>query len=189
LGLLLTLALPALAVMRLGFTDVTATVALAVTPYLTLAWVCFAERRSLATIGLTRTTWKLAPLGIAGALLNLAITASVTAISSRVGIAETQSDLMGRLLQGPGLLLVFLTTNGALLTEICFRAYATDFDSPSDETYRLIRAQLELAETPIGGNDLLVAAQAITFDYTLVTDDESEFVRIAGLRIEDWLRR
>jgi tRNA(fMet)-specific endonuclease VapC len=63
------------------------------------------------------------------------------------------------------------------------------FDSPSDEAYGQIRTQLELAGTPIGGNDLLIAAQAITLDYTLVTDKESEFARISGLRIENWLRK
>jgi tRNA(fMet)-specific endonuclease VapC len=34
------------------------------------------------------------------------------------------------------------------------------FDSPADEVYGSIRTQLELAGTPIGGNDLLIAAQA-----------------------------
>jgi tRNA(fMet)-specific endonuclease VapC len=63
------------------------------------------------------------------------------------------------------------------------------FDSPSDAAYAQIRTQLELAGTPIGGNDLLIAAQAITLDFTLVTDSESEFARISGLRIENWLRK
>ena len=63
------------------------------------------------------------------------------------------------------------------------------FDSPSDEAYGLIRTQLELAGTPIGGNDLFIAAQAITLDYTLVTDNESAFARISGLRIENWLSK
>jgi tRNA(fMet)-specific endonuclease VapC len=62
------------------------------------------------------------------------------------------------------------------------------FDSPADESYGSIRAQLELAGTPIGGNDLLIAAQAVTLDLTLVTDNEHEFSRIDGLRIENWLR-
>jgi membrane protease YdiL (CAAX protease family) len=117
--------MPALAVLRLGCNDVTAALALAVTPYLTLAWVRLVERRSLASIGLTRPTWKLLPLGVAGVAVNLAITASVTAITARLGSVEAPSDLMNRLLHGPGLLLVLLTTNGAQLTEISFRAYAT----------------------------------------------------------------
>jgi tRNA(fMet)-specific endonuclease VapC len=40
---------------------------------------------------------------------------------------------------------------------------------------------------PIGGNDLLIAAQAIAIGYTLVTGNEREFARIDGLRCENWL--
>ena len=62
------------------------------------------------------------------------------------------------------------------------------FDSPADEVYGSIRTQLELAGTPIGGNDLLIAAQALALDHTLVTDNDKEFSRIDGLRVENWLR-
>jgi tRNA(fMet)-specific endonuclease VapC len=62
------------------------------------------------------------------------------------------------------------------------------FDSPADEIYRSIRTQLELAGTPIGGYDLIIAAQAVALDLTLVTDNEKEFSRIGGLRVENWLR-
>jgi tRNA(fMet)-specific endonuclease VapC len=61
-------------------------------------------------------------------------------------------------------------------------------DSPADEVYGSIRTQLELAGTPIGGNDLLIAAQAIALGHTLVTDNDKEFARISGLRVENWLR-
>jgi tRNA(fMet)-specific endonuclease VapC len=59
---------------------------------------------------------------------------------------------------------------------------------PADEIYGSIRTQLELAGTPIGGNDLIIAAHAITLDLTLVSDNEREFTRVAGLRIENWLK-
>jgi tRNA(fMet)-specific endonuclease VapC len=62
------------------------------------------------------------------------------------------------------------------------------FDSPADEIYGEIRTQLELAGTPIGGNDLLIGAQALALDHTLVTDNDREFARIDGLRVENWLR-
>jgi len=61
-------------------------------------------------------------------------------------------------------------------------------DYPADEIYGSIRTQLELAGTPIGGNDLLIASQAIALDHTLVTDNDKEFARIDGLRVENWLR-
>ena len=41
---------------------------------------------------------------------------------------------------------------------------------------------------PIGGNDLLIAAQATALGYTIVTDNEREFSRIEGLACENWLR-
>jgi tRNA(fMet)-specific endonuclease VapC len=62
------------------------------------------------------------------------------------------------------------------------------FESPADESYGSIRSQLEIAGTPIGGNDLIIAAQTLTLDLTLVTDNDSEFSRIAGLRVKNWLR-
>ena len=62
------------------------------------------------------------------------------------------------------------------------------FDSPADEIYGSIRTQLESAGTPIGGNDLIIAAQAVTLDLTLVSDNEREFARVAGLRVENWLK-
>ena len=61
-------------------------------------------------------------------------------------------------------------------------------DAPADEIYGSIRVQLESAGSPIGGNDLIIASQAMTLDLTLVTDNEREFSRIDGLRIENWLR-
>jgi tRNA(fMet)-specific endonuclease VapC len=62
------------------------------------------------------------------------------------------------------------------------------FDSPADEIYASIRTRLESAGTPIGGNDLVIAAQALALDHTLVTDNDQEFSRVDGLRIENWLR-
>jgi tRNA(fMet)-specific endonuclease VapC len=40
---------------------------------------------------------------------------------------------------------------------------------------------------PIGPNDLLIAAHALTLDLTVVTANEGEFNRISGLRVENWL--
>ena len=40
---------------------------------------------------------------------------------------------------------------------------------------------------PIGHMDLLIAAQALAEDATLVTNNVREFERIEGLRIEDWM--
>ena len=62
------------------------------------------------------------------------------------------------------------------------------FDAPADSTYGLIRARLEQSGKPIGANDLFIAAQAVALGHVLVTDNEREFVRVDGLRCENWLR-
>ena len=60
-------------------------------------------------------------------------------------------------------------------------------EAPLDATYASIRAGLERSGTPIGGNDLLIAAHAMTLDLTLVTANVSEFRRVPYLRVENWL--
>lgn len=62
------------------------------------------------------------------------------------------------------------------------------FEPPSDLTYGQLRASLEKTGQSIGGNDLLIAAQALTLGHTIVTDNEREFSRINQLRVENWLR-
>jgi tRNA(fMet)-specific endonuclease VapC len=49
-----------------------------------------------------------------------------------------------------------------------------------------IRAALERAGTPIGPHDVLVAAQARRRGAVLITANEREFARVAGLKTEDW---
>ncbi len=53
--------------------------------------------------------------------------------------------------------------------------------------YGRIRALLESKGKPIGANDLLIAAHALALDATLVTDNEAEFRRVPGLKVENWL--
>ena len=62
------------------------------------------------------------------------------------------------------------------------------FEAPADEIYGALRADLERSGGPIGANDTLIAAQALSLGMTLVTDNEREFARVPGLRIENWLR-
>lgn len=60
------------------------------------------------------------------------------------------------------------------------------FDSACVPNYARIRDELERAGQMIGGNDLLIAAIALTHDLTLVTHNGGEFKRVPGLRVEDW---
>lgn len=62
------------------------------------------------------------------------------------------------------------------------------FEAPADVAYGRLRAALEQGGRPIGGNDLLIAAQAVALGCTLVTENVREFGRIAELRCESWLR-
>lgn len=65
---------------------------------------------------------------------------------------------------------------------------ALPFEAPAEATYGLLRARLEQAGQPIGGNDLLLTAQALSLGHTIVTDNEREFARIEDLPCENWLR-
>lgn len=61
------------------------------------------------------------------------------------------------------------------------------FEDPADRVYGVLRAGLEQKGQPIGGNDLLIAAQALAQGFTLVTANEREFSKIADLSCENWL--
>lgn len=61
------------------------------------------------------------------------------------------------------------------------------FETPADLAYGRIRTRLEQTGQPIGGNDLLIAAQAVALGHTIVSDNEREFARIAELEWESWL--
>lgn len=63
-----------------------------------------------------------------------------------------------------------------------------DFDDEAAKVYGLVRAELEKAGTPIGALDTLIAAHAKSLDCTLVTNNEKEFTRVNGLRIENWVK-
>jgi len=66
---------------------------------------------------------------------------------------------------------------------------ALPFEVPADAQYGSLRSLLERAGKPIGANDLLIAAQALALGHTIVTDNEREFTRVRGLRVENWLRK
>ncbi len=60
-------------------------------------------------------------------------------------------------------------------------------DPPVDRHYAEIRTYLEQAGTPIGPNDLPIAAHALDLKLTLVTANISEFNRVPALSVENWL--
>jgi tRNA(fMet)-specific endonuclease VapC len=98
-------------------------------------------------------------------------TSIIVAAELRFGIAKRASQaLAGRL--------------DALFAEIA----VLPFDAPADRFYADIRTRLERRGTPIGGNDLFIAAHALALGAVLVTGNDREFSHIEGLKLENWLR-
>ena len=60
------------------------------------------------------------------------------------------------------------------------------FDDSCAEIYGKIRADLAKAGTPIGSNDIQIAAIALANNLILVTHNVREFSRVDGLKFEDW---
>ena len=61
------------------------------------------------------------------------------------------------------------------------------FDRQAALFYGSVRSSLEKRGEVIGGNDLLIAAHALSLNWTLVTNNEKEFRRVEGLRVENWV--
>ncbi len=61
------------------------------------------------------------------------------------------------------------------------------FEEPADVVYGVLRNGLEQKGQPIGGNDLLIAAHALSLGFTLVTANEREFAKIDDLQCENWI--
>lgn len=86
-----------------------------------------------------------------------------------------------------GLLRKAATIQQARLEALLARVPPAPFKAPADQIYAEVRLELERRGSPIGANDMLIAAHALTLDCTLVTANEREFCRVPGLRVENWL--
>lgn len=60
------------------------------------------------------------------------------------------------------------------------------FDRKATTEYGIIRHELEKKGTPIGSLDTLIAAHAKSLNLILVTNNDREFSRVSGLRVENW---
>jgi tRNA(fMet)-specific endonuclease VapC len=81
--------------------------------------------------------------------------------------------------QNPIKTLSKIETLSAQFQSIAFDDYAAQF-------YGKIRADLNAKGTPIGHNDLLIAAIALSNQFVLITHNTREFNRVENLMIEDW---
>jgi len=76
--------------------------------------------------------------------------------------------------------------NQAILRFFFAQIRSLPFDDEAVVHYGEIRAFLARAGTPIGPNDLLIAAIARAYAVTLVTHNVGEFSRVPGIFVEDW---
>lgn len=97
-------------------------------------------------------------------------TSIVVAVELRYGAARLGSARLSRQLE-------------AILAALEIRS----LEEPVDRHYAKVRRQLEKRGTPIGPNDLLIAAHALAEDCTLVTANEREFSSVPGLKVANWL--
>lgn len=61
------------------------------------------------------------------------------------------------------------------------------FEEPADRRYGELRDHLERQGTPMGPNDMLIAAHALAVGLAVVTDNMGEFSRVPGLNVTNWL--
>jgi tRNA(fMet)-specific endonuclease VapC len=72
------------------------------------------------------------------------------------------------------------------LRELILLLPALSLPETAAEAYGKIRAELESKGQMIGNNDLWIAAHAVAGGLTLVTNNEREFRRVPGLKIQNW---
>jgi tRNA(fMet)-specific endonuclease VapC len=78
--------------------------------------------------------------------------------------------------------------NRVALLQFLFPFMIVDFDQMAAQEYGTIRTKLESIGKPIGPMDMLIAAQAKALNLIVVTNNEKEFKRVEGLRIENWCK-
>ena len=76
--------------------------------------------------------------------------------------------------------------NMARLNELAELLVIAPFDQEAAIAYGDVRSALGKKGNIIGGNDLLIASHALILDCILVTNNEKEFSRVDGLKIENW---
>lgn len=77
--------------------------------------------------------------------------------------------------------------NKIALTVFLSEIQIMPFDDTAAQVYGAVKAELQKSGTPIGPLDTLIAAHAKALDLILVTNNTREFVRVEGLRLEDWV--
>lgn len=76
--------------------------------------------------------------------------------------------------------------NRMALTQFVAPLEIVPYDDTAAQRYGDLRACLERQGTPIGSLDMLIAAHALALNCVLVTNNEKEFARVPGLKMENW---
>ena len=76
--------------------------------------------------------------------------------------------------------------NRLALAEFMTPLSVAAYDDAVAPVYGRVRVELERAGTPIGPLDTMIAAHAVALGLTLVTDNEREFRRVSGLKVQNW---
>ncbi|MDJ0753489.1 MAG: type II toxin-antitoxin system VapC family toxin [Ardenticatenaceae bacterium] len=76
--------------------------------------------------------------------------------------------------------------NHSALEQFLLPFVIVPFDHKAAEAYGRLRATLRQDGRLIGSMDMLIAAQAIATQTTLITNNEREFKRVPGLKTENW---
>ncbi len=79
-----------------------------------------------------------------------------------------------------------LAQNRVALAQFVAPFEIIDYGGQAAREYGRLRSALEGQGQPIGPLDQLIAAHALALGCTLVTNNEREFERVEGLRVENW---
>ena len=77
--------------------------------------------------------------------------------------------------------------NRLAVAAFCAEVEVHPFDILAAKAYGEIRAALEKVGRPIGSLDTMIAAHGLALGATVVTNNQREFARVAGLEVENWL--
>ena len=77
--------------------------------------------------------------------------------------------------------------NLADIDSMAARLEVLPFDEAAAKHFGQVRAELANAGTPIGPYDQMIAGHARSLGLILVTNNTREFIRVAGIRLENWV--
>ncbi len=77
--------------------------------------------------------------------------------------------------------------NTEAVTQFTSRLEILDYNDRAASHAAQIRAELERAGTPIGAYDGMIAGHARSLGLIVVTNNQREFERVAGIRVENWI--